>query len=44
MVESKAGGELPRQRKKLSTDDALALVLRGLKGEIPVFDLCRNGN
>ena len=28
-------------KKKLSTDDALALVLSGLKGEIPVSDLCR---
>jgi len=27
--------------KKLSTDDALASVLSGLKGEIPVSDLCR---
>jgi len=28
-------------KKKLSTDDALALVLSGLKGEIPISDLCR---
>lgn len=28
-------------QKKLSNDDALALVLSGLKGEIPVSDLCR---
>jgi len=28
-------------KKKLSDDDALALVLSGLKGEIPVSDLCR---
>jgi len=29
-------------KKKMSTDDALALVLSGLKGEIPVSDLCRS--
>jgi len=28
-------------QKKLSDDDALALVLSGLKGEIPISDLCR---
>jgi transposase-like protein len=28
-------------KKKLSDDDALALVLAGLKGEIPLSDLCR---
>jgi transposase-like protein len=28
-------------KKKLSTNDALALVLSGLKGELPVSDLCR---
>ena len=28
-------------KKKLSDDDALALVLSGLKGEIPVSELCR---
>ncbi len=28
-------------RRKLSDDDALALVLNGLKGEIPLSDLCR---
>jgi transposase len=28
-------------KKKLSSDDALALVLSGLKGEVPVSDLCR---
>ena len=28
-------------KKKLSDDDALALVLSGLKGELPVSDLCR---
>lgn len=28
-------------KRKLSNDDALALVLSGLKGEIPVSDLCR---
>jgi transposase-like protein len=27
--------------EKLSSDDALALVLSGLKGEVPVSDLCR---
>lgn len=28
-------------KRKLSNDDALALVLSGLKGEIPLSDLCR---
>lgn len=28
-------------KKKLTDDDALALVLSGLKGEVPVSDLCR---
>ena len=28
-------------RKKLTTDEAMALVLAGFKGEIPVADLCR---
>jgi transposase len=28
-------------KKKLSSDDSLALVLSGLKGEVPVSDLCR---
>jgi len=28
-------------KRKLSNDDALALVLSDLKGEIPVSDLCR---
>jgi len=28
-------------KKKLSSDDALALVLSGLKGDTPVSDLCR---
>jgi hypothetical protein len=28
-------------KKKISDDDALALVLSGLKGELPVSDLCR---
>jgi len=28
-------------KKKLTDDDALALVLSGLKGEVPISDLCR---
>jgi transposase-like protein len=28
-------------KKKLTDDDAQALVLSGLKGEVPVLDLCR---
>lgn len=28
-------------KKKLTDDDALALVMSGLKGDIPVSDLCR---
>jgi len=36
------GGRLPCFRKKLSDDDALALVLSGLKSEILISDLCRN--
>jgi transposase-like protein len=28
-------------RKKLTTDESLALVLAGLKGDIPIADLCR---
>lgn len=31
---------MPRP-KKLSPEDAMALVLAGLKGDIPVSDLCR---
>ncbi|HHV77699.1 MAG TPA: transposase [Syntrophothermus lipocalidus] len=28
-------------KKKLTEDDALALIMSGLKGDIPVSDLCR---
>ncbi len=29
------------RQRKLSDDDALALVIGGLKGEVPIGDLCR---
>ena len=29
------------RHRKLSDDDALALVIAGLKGEVPIGDLCR---